>query len=88
MCLVTCHPPPPGAPIRYDISCKSLDRAVSLDLNVGFNHWRSRITNRDSQYSFSIEGIEVDIFAEDGSIRDIWMFRDPMDFERATLEGR
>jgi hypothetical protein len=44
---------------RYDIKCKVIDNAVSLDKNVGFTHWRSRIVNKDTKAAFEIEGVEV-----------------------------
>lgn len=31
---------------RYDIKCKMIDQAVSMDKNAGFTHWRSRIVNK------------------------------------------
>ena len=31
---------------RYDIKCKMIDQAVSMDNNAGFTHWRSRIVNK------------------------------------------
>jgi hypothetical protein len=73
---------------RYAIKCKVYDQAVSQDTNVAFTHWRSNITPAGSAAPFTIEGIEVDIFGQDGKIKDIWLFRDPMDFERKTLEGK
>lgn len=72
---------------RYQIKCKVYDSAVSQTQNVGFTHWRSNITPVGDGTPFTIEGIEVDIFGPDGKLKDIWLFRDPMDFERRTLEG-
>jgi hypothetical protein len=37
---------------RYDIKCKMIDQAVSMDKNAGFTHWRSRIANK-------VGGVEV-----------------------------
>jgi hypothetical protein len=51
------------------------DQAVSQDTNVAFTHWRSNITPQGSASPFTIEGIEVDIFGNDGRIKDIWLFR-------------
>jgi hypothetical protein len=51
------------------------DQAVSQDTNVAFTHWRSNITPAGSAAPFTIEGIEVDIFGQDGKIKDIWLFR-------------
>lgn len=34
------------ASCRYDIKCKMIDQAVSMDKNAGFTHWRSRIINK------------------------------------------
>jgi hypothetical protein len=65
-----------------------IDQAVSLDKNAGFTHWRSRIVNKDNKDAFEIETLEVELFGPDGRIKDIWMFRDPMDHEIRMLEGR
>uniref|UniRef100_A0A383VV95 Uncharacterized protein n=1 Tax=Tetradesmus obliquus TaxID=3088 RepID=A0A383VV95_TETOB len=73
---------------RYDIKCKLIDNAVSLNKNVGFTHWRSRIVNKDTKAAFEIEAVEVDLFGADGRLKDIWMFRDPMDVEIEMLQGR
>ncbi|KAI8476496.1 MAG: hypothetical protein J3K34DRAFT_401522 [Monoraphidium minutum] len=73
---------------RYDIKCKLIDSAVSLDTNVGFTHWRSRVINKETKQPFEIEAIEVDLFGPDGRLKDIWMFRDPMDMEKKMLEAR
>ena len=27
----------------------------------------------------------MDVFTPDGKLRDVWLFRDPMDFEKAML---
>jgi hypothetical protein len=43
----------------YDIKCKVIDNAVSLDKNCGFTHWRSRIVNKDKGNAFFIEAVEV-----------------------------
>jgi hypothetical protein len=37
-----------AAECRYDIKCKMIDQAVSMDKNAGFTHWRSRIVNKVS----------------------------------------
>jgi hypothetical protein len=73
---------------RYDIKCKMIDQAVSMDKNAGFTHWRSRIVNKENKEVFEIETLEVELFGPDGRIKDIWMFRDPMDHEKRMLEGR
>lgn len=73
---------------RYDIKCKMIDQAVSMDKNAGFTHWRSRIVNKANKDAFEIETLEVELFGPDGRIKDIWMFRDPMDHEKHMLEGR
>jgi hypothetical protein len=31
---------------RYDVKCKMIDQAVSMDKNAGFTHWRSRVVNK------------------------------------------
>ncbi len=28
-----------------------------------------------------VEGVEVDLFSPAGRLQDVWLFRDPMDFE-------
>ena len=28
-----------------------------------------------------VEGVEVDLFSPAGLLQDVWLFRDPMDFE-------
>lgn len=73
---------------RYDIKCKMIDNAVSMNQNAAFTHWCSRIVNKSTKDAFEIEAIEVDLFGPDGRIKDIWMFRDPMDHEKHMLEGR
>eukprot|EP00879_Flechtneria_rotunda_P000579 GHRR01000687.1.p1 GENE.GHRR01000687.1~~GHRR01000687.1.p1 ORF type:complete len:358 (+),score=93.51 GHRR01000687.1:1338-2411(+) len=73
---------------RYLVTCKMIDNGVSLDKNVAFTHWCSSITNKQSKQHFNIEGLEVDIFGSDGKLKNIWQFRDPMDFELDMLEGR
>lgn len=45
----------------------------------------SQITNRASGKSFQVEGVEVDLFSPAGLLQDIWLFRDPMDFEEEML---
>ncbi len=45
----------------------------------------SSITNKSSGKSFCVEGVEVDLFSPAGQLQDIWLFRDPMDFEEAML---
>jgi hypothetical protein len=72
---------------RYDIKCKLIDNAVSLDTNVGFTHWRSRVVNKATKAAFEIEAIEVDVFGPDGRLKDVWMFRDPMDVEVERLKA-
>lgn len=72
---------------RYDIKCKLIDNAVALDRNVGFTHWRSRISPKAGGAPFDIEAIEVELFGTDGRIKDIWMFRDPMDVEKQMLQS-
>jgi hypothetical protein len=71
---------------RYNIKCKMIDNAVSLSKNVGFTHWRSRIVNKSNNNAFEIEAVEVDLFGKDGKLKDIWMFRDPMDVEVEMLQ--
>jgi len=39
---------------RYDIKCKMIDQAVSMDKNAGFTHWRSRIVNKVGYMSGTI----------------------------------
>lgn len=73
---------------RYDVKCKLIDNAVSMKHNVAFTHWRSRIVNKESKDVFEIEAVEVDLFGPDGRLKDIWMFRDPMDHEVRMLERR
>lgn len=62
-------------PCSYHIKCKLIDNAVSLSKNVGFTHWRSRIVNKSNDNAFEIEAVEVDLFGQDGKLKDIWMFR-------------
>ena len=45
----------------------------------------SHITNRSSGQQFTVEGVEVDLFSPGGKLLDVWLFRDPMDFEREML---
>lgn len=73
---------------RYDIKCKLIDQAVSCERNAAFTHWRSRVVNKANGEPFEIEAIEVDLFGKDGKLKDIWMFRDPMDVEKAMLQGK
>jgi hypothetical protein len=73
---------------RYDVECRMIDCAVSSTHNLAFTHWHSNITNKADGAKFGVEGIEVDLFGPDGRIIDIWLFRDPMDFERAMLLGQ
>jgi hypothetical protein len=73
---------------RYDIKYKLIDNAVSLNKNAGFIHWCSRVINRDTKDSFEVEALEVDLFGADGRLKDVWVFRDPMDTERAMLQGQ
>ncbi len=37
-----------------------------------------------------VEGVEVDLFSPAGRLQDVWLFRDPMDFEvrRGRLAGQ
>ncbi|GBF99214.1 hypothetical protein Rsub_11421 [Raphidocelis subcapitata] len=72
---------------RYEIDCHSVDCAVSADHNVAFTHWRSQVKNRSSGAKFCVEGIEVDLFDGQGRLTDVFLFRDPMDFERDMLSG-
>lgn len=75
---------------RYSVDCHLVDAAVSPSANVAFSHWRSRFSggDKDSKDSkgFSLEGIEVVVFGQEGKLTDIWLFRDPMDFEREMLQ--
>lgn len=71
---------------RYNIKCKMIENAVSLNKNVGFTHWRSRIVNKSNNNTFEIEAVEVDLFGANGKLKDIWMFRDPMDVEVEMLQ--
>ena len=59
-------------PHSYNIKCKHLDSAVSADRSVGFTHWRSTIAPKAGGPSFTIDGVEVDVFGADGKIKDIW----------------
>eukprot|EP00882_Tetradesmus_deserticola_P000474 GHRQ01000520.1.p1 GENE.GHRQ01000520.1~~GHRQ01000520.1.p1 ORF type:complete len:371 (+),score=163.02 GHRQ01000520.1:352-1464(+) len=72
---------------RYDLKCKVIDSAVSLTKNVGFTHWFSRAVNKDTKAVSEIEAVEVDVFGADGRLKDIWMFRDPIDVEIEMLQG-
>lgn len=72
---------------RYNVDCHLVDVAVSQDANVGFSHWRSHFTPKEGDAKkFTMEGIELEVFAQDGKLSDIWLFRDPMDFEREMLK--
>lgn len=71
---------------RYHISCDLQESAFSTDNNVGFTHWISHITNKQTGEEFKVDGMEVEIYDRDGKLRDIWLFRDPMDFEKDTLD--
>lgn len=73
---------------RYDIDCHLIDNAVSMSSNVAFAHWRSHITNRETEEAFTVDGVEVELFDDDGRIKDIFLFRDPMDTERSMLQGK
>jgi hypothetical protein len=71
---------------RYEVDCHLVDAAVAQDANVGFAHWRSHFTPKEGNGNkFTLEGIEVEVFGQDGNLSDIWLFRDPMDFEREML---
>ncbi|GBF95564.1 hypothetical protein Rsub_08545 [Raphidocelis subcapitata] len=72
---------------NYAIRCTQLDCAVSADRSVALQHWRSVVTPKAGGKPFTIDGVEVDVFGPDGKIKDIWLFRDPMDHEKAALEG-
>jgi hypothetical protein len=63
------------------VECRLLDSAFSLDSNVGFAHWVSHITNPETGEKFDIEGMEVQTFNKENQLSNVWMFRDPMDFE-------
>ena len=51
---------------RYDIKCKLIDNAVSLNKNVAFTHWRSRVVNKDTKATFEIEAVEVRQLSQGG----------------------
>jgi hypothetical protein len=72
---------------KYEVDCHLVDAAVSQDANVSFSHWRSHFTpSQGDGKKFTMEGIEVEVFGKDGKLSDIWLFRDPMDFEREMLQ--
>lgn len=73
---------------RYDIDCHLVDNAISQEHNAGFTHWCSAVTNRETQEQYHVEGIEVELFCDDGRFKHVWLFRDPMDFERDLLSGQ
>ena len=73
-------PPSPPLECRYAIKCKQLDCAVSPSKAVAFTHWRSVITPQGAgagggNGTFTIDGVEVDVFGPDGRIKDIWCVR-------------
>jgi len=79
---------------RYHIDCSQVDCAVSRTHNIGFTHWRSHIRRIDSEGKdfllegelFEVDCMELDVYTPEGKLRDVWMLRDPMDFERAMLQ--
>lgn len=75
-----------SAKTGYDIDCKLVDTAASDEFNLAFNQWQSKVTNKESGKKFLMEGMEVVLFDDAGRVTDIWMFRDPMDSERAMLQ--
>jgi hypothetical protein len=74
------------------IKCIQLDAAVSADASVAFQHWRSNVAPKGAGGAgaapYTIEGVEVDVFDNEGRLLDIWLFRDAMAHEKAILAGR
>lgn len=71
------------------IKCIQLDAAVSADASVAFQHWRSNVAPKGTGAEpYAIEGVEVDVFDNEGRLLDIWLFRDAMAHEKAILAGR
>lgn len=70
----------------YDVECRVVDCAVSLNEAAGFVHWKATHRNKQTGNTFDVEGMEVDLFEPStGALRAVYLFGDALDFENQLI---